>query len=273
MVDLSAMEALKESLAGDKVKYLKLGLGKHVIRLCPPPVGEPFPWKQVKVHKNIGPKDKKVIPDLTKDNPIQNEIDRLVGLGDPASLERAKKMRLQDTFYMFVIKRGEEAKGPQLWEATSKQIRALMAFFLDNQIDISDPHKGHDVTVEGNDSGKKYNGKPVADYTFGIKMKPSPILDPLPDWLTENLFERYRVGRFSDSDYMQAVLDGTEEEFLNQRRADREARRAAEQQEPAPSSAPQRNDSAVADALEKIKANRKKDPVSTVRKDLDNQLG
>jgi len=283
-VDLSAAQALQDRLnTGTKVQYLKLKEGKYTIRILPPPEGMPLPWKEFKQVSNVGPNQKIVTPphqyDPSLPNPIAEEILRLEGLGDEASLSRAKDMRERTTYALFVIERGHEGKGPQLWMASQKHIQDLLVFFANPDAggDISDPVNGRDLFITITPDPKKmFRNRPVLNWKFGLKMNPSPLGNP--EWIAEDLFEKHRVGRPSDVDYIRACLAGTESEWLEQRKADRQAereeRQAAETETPAQGASANlpKNDAAVKAKLDEIRKKATQRKVTEGESDLDGFL-
>jgi hypothetical protein len=281
-LDLSAAMALNDRLtSGGKVPYLKLGVGKHALRILPPPEGMPLPWMEYKRCTNVGPGNKFVVPphqfDPSQPDPIGEEIARLEALGDTASLQRAKDMKPKTVFAMFVIERGHEGKGPQLWTATPKQVQDLLTFIANPEAggDITDPETGVDllVTISPDQSGKLFKGKPVNEWRFALKRNSSRIDNPA--WLSENLFEKWKVGRPSDVEYIRACLAGTDQQWLDERKAQRAKERAETAEDtPAEGASPSlpKNDAAVRAKLEEIRQRTQK-PKDSTRSDLGDFLG
>lgn len=273
-LNLDAAKELEGRLNFQKTQYLKLGPGKHQIRIIPSPEGMTLPWFEYKASSNVGPKNRMVTPstDPNEENPIAEEIKKLEALGDAASLERAKRLRPKSVYAMFVIKRGEEAKGPQLWSASAKQVRNLLQYILDTDNgDITDPTTGRDIMIVGTPKPGG-NGQSFTDYTFSLKTKTTELGDPT--WAEGNLFETHKVGRTTDPGFIRAALAGTEDQF----NADRKAARQAEAEEgnsdlpfeAAVSTVPTNRDTAVEAKLAELRA---KKPQGDVRKSLDDILG
>ena len=228
-VDLSAAAALKDELNYEGVKYLKLGPGKHTIRILPPPGEMKLPWKKYKVAK-VGPNEVRVTPpsqyDLQAEDPTVEERNRLLQMGDEASKQRADTLRHRDEFAIFAIKRGEEGQGPKLWTTSRKTINQLLAYFADPDVgDFTDPSSGRDITIEGTAAS---GGKRGTDYTFTLKVKSSPLgkSDEMSNWLAVDLFAKFKVGRASDANFIRAAMEGREKEYKEQRKADYAAKRA-----------------------------------------------
>lgn len=284
-VDLSAAQALQDRLnTGNKVQYVKLTPGKYTFRILPPPEGMPLPWLEYKQVSNVGPNNRVVTPphqyDPSIPNVIAEEVARLEALGDEASLEQAKGLREKTTYAMFVIERGHEGKGPQLWTASQKDIQDLLVYFANPDAggDISHPEQGRDLFITVTPDPKKmFRGKPVMNKKFGLKMVVTPLGNP--EWISENLFEKYRIGRPSDIDYIRAALAGTDKEWVEQRKAERAAERESRdqsEQTQAPQGASQalpKNDAAVQAKLAEIRAKTTKRTVATeTESDLDSFL-
>lgn len=228
-VDLSLMAQLKEDMNRAGVKYLKLGPGQHTVRLLPPPEGMSTPWIKYKIAK-VGPNEIRVIPpsqfDSSAEDPTVTERERLLSMGDEASRQRADSLRWRDEYALFVVKRGpDEAQGPVLWTTSRKTINTFLAFFADPDTgDFTDPVNGYDIMIEG----VQVPGKRGTEYTFMTKRKPSP-LGGNPEWLKENYFTKFKVGRASDAPFIVAAMEGREKEFKEQRKAEFAAKRAAGQ--------------------------------------------
>lgn len=281
-LDLSAAVELNDRLnTGKKVPYLKLGQGKHALRILPPPPGMKLPWLEYKRCSDVGPNKKFVVPpnqfDPSEPDVIGEEIARLEALGDEASLKRAKEMRPRTTWAIFVIDRAHEGMGPQLWSATQTHIQALLTFIANPDAggDITDPEEGRDVIIDiqPNAEGKTFRGKVVMEWKFAVKLKATPLGNPA--WLSENLFEKWKIGRPSDTDYIRACIAGTEKDFVEQRKQERDARKAADEEvtpaEGASSALPQ-GDAAVRQKLEEIRQRTVK-PQDSTRSGLGNFLG
>lgn len=275
--DLDAANEEKQRISYEKIKYVKLGPGKHVLRILPPPAGMNLPWKKYIVARDVGPNKCRVVPphqyDPSLPNPLDDEIERLKGLGDEASLQRAKDMRPKTEYAMWVIKRGEERLGPQLWTATKTQVNQILAWRCDPENgDITDPEKGLDIKIEG---APAQNGKKGTEYTYSLSRKESPLGND--DWLETNYFEKFKVGRPSDVEYIEAAIAGTEKEYLARKRVEREAQRnTGPQEEPEVQDTAQvpETDAGVQAKLDEIR-NRGKvtaGPKSEVRQSLDNML-
>lgn len=218
---------LDKRLSFDKVEYLDLKPGQNILRIVPPfgdDEDKDF-WKEVQVSFNVGPNEKMIVrPDqYGKPDPVADEIARLRKLGDEASIARADAMASKTRCYIFVIDRDEPEKGYQLWNANQIILNEILAIFGDPQYgDITDPETGVDITV---------------NYTPGTKKKfPKWHINPRrhdtpldhPEALKEDLFEKHNVGEPSEVDYIKACLKGTEQEFIEQRKKERDAKKAEE---------------------------------------------
>lgn len=273
-LDLDAAKELDGRLNFQKTQYLKLGPGKHQIRIVPAPEGMKLPWLEYKASSNVGPKNRMVTPSTnpSDENPIAEEIKKLEALGDAASLERAKRLRPKSVFAMFVIKRGEESKGPQLWSASARAVRNILQYVMDTDNgDITDPATGRDIVITGTPKPGG-GGQTFTDYTFSLKTKQTELGDP--SWTEENLFEVHKVGRVTDPAYIRAALAGTEDEFNASRKAARQQEQEGSSDLPfeqAASTVPTNRDAAVEAQLEKVR-NRNK-PQGAAMQSLDDILG
>jgi hypothetical protein len=204
-----------------KTPYWKATPGENKIRILPPvKEGTDFFREYLEVWK-LGPNKRKVIPRKQfgfDDCPYEAYYAQLMKRGDEASKRELDEIRAKGTVAVWIIDRKDEAKGPQLWTTSGKQLRSLLAFMTDPDYgDITLPMpdedgKGaKDVTLTYDPSAKDKRE------TYSVRVRPvsSPLgnADQIQQWLSADLFEEYNVGAVSSAEYIQAVLDGTEASF------------------------------------------------------------
>lgn len=294
-VDLNAAQELMNRMNYTKLSYLKLGIGKHKIRILPPPAGLKLPWLELLRSSNVGPAKGFVVPpsqfDPLAEDPLTDEIRKLEGLGDEASLKRAKGLKPKKVYPMFVIKRGEEAAGPLLWMASATTVRQLLQFILlPGAGDITSVEQGRDIHVVGV-SKQGNDGKSYPSYSFTLDLTQTPLGNP--DWIlnedgsVKDLFAMHKVAKPTEPDLIRAILEGTQKQWFEARKAARTAAKTDElDEEPEDSSevpfevtapaAPKKNDDAVSAKLEEIRARTAKGesttPASKVRQALQGML-
>lgn len=292
-LDLNEAAKFNDRMSYQKLQYLKLGVGKHRIRILPSPKGMKLPWSEFLRASNVGPNKQMVTPpsqyDPLKEDPLMEEIARLEKLGDEANSKRAKAIKAKSVFPMFVVKRGEESKGAMLWVASPKQVRQILQFVLQPGAgDITDITAGRDIFIVGT-SKMGQDGKTYPDYSFSLDLQTSPLGDN--SWIlndageVKDLFTQHKVGRATDPELIRAILKGEEKQWWD---AQRGKRRQAEEDEdssdapfdagvtPSTPELPKKNDDAVNAKLEEIRNRTNKgnstEPTSPVRKALSDML-
>ena len=230
-----AAEIAAETSFGETT-YLQLKEGPNVIRILPPPPGREDFWLEYQKSYNVGPNGKVIVrPDqFNLPDPVADEIARLKTLtnekGEPdqAALKRADMMKAKKRAAMFAIARAEEAKGAQLFDTNMIVLRDILSIMTDADYgDITDPEKGIDITINYT---PKSGPKTFPKWQIVPRRNSSPL--GFPELLTEDLFDKHRVGQPSEFDYIAACLAGTEQQFI-------ESRRNSDGGSSAPASAPQ----------------------------------
>lgn len=255
-----AAEIKAETSFGD-TNYLQLKEGPNVIRLLPPPPGREDFWVEFQKSYNVGPNGKVVIrPDqYGLPDPVADDIARLKsatnekGEPDQASMKRADMMKAKKRAAMFAVARAEEAKGAQLFDTNMIVLRDILSIMTDAEYgDITDPETGIDITINYT---PKTGPKTFPKWQIVPRRNSSPL--GFPELLTEDLFDKHRVGQPTEKDYIEACLAGTEQAFSDARKAARDAGGA-----PAPAAAPPAQtaetagseDDAIQAELERVRA-------------------
>ncbi len=213
---------IDKRLSFDKVEYLDLKPGQNILRIVPP-FGDDEDadfWREVIVSYDVGPNNKMIKrPDqYGKPDPVADDIAKLRKLGDEASMARADAMGPKTRHYMFVIDREEPEKGYQLWNGNIIILNEILSIFNDAQYgDITDPEEGVDITVNYTPGSKKKFPK----WHINPRRHSSPL--DHDEALECDLFEKHNVCEASEYDYIVACLEGTEEEYKAERKAERDA--------------------------------------------------
>jgi hypothetical protein len=114
-------------------------------------------------------------------DPIKDAFDTMRKTKD--GWQVAKNLRAKPRYYAAMIVRGEEDKGPQVWEF-SAEIRDMVYNVLSNKDyvdeDLFSPETGYDWTIkvtQAMDNGKPklYKGNPVKAFNIQNRKKPSPL--------------------------------------------------------------------------------------------------
>ncbi|TXH17551.1 MAG: hypothetical protein E6R03_03795 [Hyphomicrobiaceae bacterium] len=202
-----------------KVPYMKLKSGNNVVRILPPFGARELPWVEFAVAFNVGPigKQKTFTPRAQfghQDCPLQKKIDELIAIGDEASKKEAARLRPKNKFHMFVISRADEAAGPLELALPPKVLADVLTIMADPDFgDITHPDTGIDICI----SYTPATGKSFPEYHVAPKRHSSPLIgDPAlrEEWLGCDYFEKYKLGRPADADYIQACLDGRVDEYI-----------------------------------------------------------
>ena len=175
--------AAKTNTATSKHTYWKPVLGEHEIRFLPvsSTTGEPF--QEVLFY------DKKELADnrfvapycLGLPDPIKDQFEALRKTKEGWAI--AKHLRPKERYYAVILVRGEEAKGPQIWEF-SKEIRDQIYGILSHKDNIDEDmfstEVGYDFTcavtqVMENGKPRMFKGFPVKQINLQNRRKPSPL--------------------------------------------------------------------------------------------------
>lgn len=195
---------------GDKPKqaYWKPTVGEHDIRFLPiqSTTGEPF--QEVLYYDKRELSERRFVAPYAfgLPDPIKDQFDELRNSKKhPGGWAIAKHLRPKERYYGVIIVRGEEAKGPQVWEF-SKETRDMVYSILSNKDNIDEdmfsPEVGYDFTcsvtpVIENGKPRTFNGMPVKAINLQARKKPSPLSKDkaqLKAWVdaTPNLEESFK---------------------------------------------------------------------------------
>lgn len=174
---------LEKSGGGD---FLKLVLGKNVLRFLPPKLGQSTPFIIVWQHYIKKPGASGNISfacpraHLKAACPVCDHADALGKTGSPADREAAYQLRAKIRVFANVIERGEGGaeKGPQILAYGKKVHEQLLQLRKDVDAggDFTDPINGFDITIERTGTGKD-------DTTYAVR--PARNNTPLGnmDWI------------------------------------------------------------------------------------------
>ena len=187
-----------------KTNYWKPTIGEHDIRFLPVQSSTGEPFQEVLYYDKLA--DKRVVAPygFGMPDPVKEQFDVLRRTKE--GWEIAKHLRAKERFYAVVIVRGEEAKGPQVWEF-SKDTRDAVYGILSHKDNVDEdlfsPEVGYDFTcsvtpvIEGG-KPRIFNGSPVKQINLQARKKPSPLskdkaqakgwLDAIPN--LEDMFKR-----------------------------------------------------------------------------------
>jgi hypothetical protein len=221
-----AREQIDKS-GGGKTPGFKWKEGLNRIRILPPPDTDEVPWREVQICFDVGPNKKVLTPRRQyglKPDPLSDYLDELGRQKDKASKDELKRIKPSRRFKMMILDRDNEALLAQVADFNVMVIKDVLKFFADPEYgDLSDPEEGRDLKITYTPKEKSKNGFPVFEVVPAAKVTPlqSKAMTEAgidaSELLAENYFEKHRIGYPSSVEYMQAVLEGEDEQFKGTR--------------------------------------------------------
>lgn len=194
--------------ATQKQVYWKPTLGEHDIRFLPIQNSSNEPFQTVAYYSEPLTAQRLVAPySFGMLDPIKDQFEELRNSKKhPDGWTIAKHLRSKERFYAVIMVRGEEDKGPQVWEfskETRDQVYGILTHKDNIDEDMLSPDVGYDFTcsvtqvIEGG-KPRLYKGSPVKQVNLQARKKPSPLskdkaqakkwLDAVPN--LEDMFKR-----------------------------------------------------------------------------------
>lgn len=191
-----------------KQVYWKPTLGEHDIRFLPIQNSSNEPFQTVAYYNEPLTSQRLVAPySFGLPDPIKEQYEELRNSKKhPDGWTIAKNLRAKERFYAVIIVRGEEEKGPQVWEfskETRDQVYGILTHKDNIDEDMLSPDVGYDFTcavtqvIEGG-KPRLFKGSPVKQINLQARKKPSPLskdkaqakkwLDTVPN--LEEMFKR-----------------------------------------------------------------------------------
>lgn len=167
----------KEELeAGGGADFMKLKVGRNVVRFLPPPVGKRTPFRVIYQHfitlpGATGPVSF-VCPKMEKKGPCPacQRAEEMRNSGNPADADLASDLFARRRVFANVIDRGEPEKGPRIL-AFGKTVHEQLVAMRDDEDaggDYTNPEDGFDVIIKRVGTGKndtKYSVSPARENT------------------------------------------------------------------------------------------------------------
>jgi hypothetical protein len=168
--------------------YMKLAVGKTVIRILPPPSGRSSPFITVHEHFiRIPGKERPAVfacPRVMKNQPcpVCSRANELRISPNSADQKRAEELWPSRRVYMNVIDRGDEEAGPKIL-GVGKTIHAALVAARTAEADDEVGHSDYTHPTEGSDIIVKRVGTTFKDtkYTVTVSPRTSELGDP--EWL------------------------------------------------------------------------------------------
>lgn len=215
----TALEEKEELDASGGAEMFKLAVGRNVLRILPPPVGQRSPFKTVYQHFIELPGNKKsfICARLEAKKPcaICKKIDELKASPSKADREAGDDMFARRRVFVNVIDRKNHDKGPMVM-AVGKQVHEQLLALRDEETggDYCHPEEGFDVIIERTGTGKN-----DTKYKVFLSRKSSPLAgdkdDPdyekMQEWIdTQNDLQKF--ARLPDQAEVAGLLSGGDEE-------------------------------------------------------------
>jgi hypothetical protein len=166
---------------GVKMNYWKAPMGEHDIRFLPIPGTTDEPFQKVAYYDKLTERRIVAPYEFGLTDPIKDQFDVLRKTKE--GWEIAKHLRGKERYYGVVLVRGEEDKGPQVWEfskETRDAVYGILTHKDNSDEDMLSPDVGYDFTcsvtpVIENGKPRLFNGQPVRQINLQARKKPSPL--------------------------------------------------------------------------------------------------
>lgn len=200
----------KEGSAG----FMKLTVGKNVVRIFPPAPGKTTPFQVVYQHYVDLPDGGRysfACPRMMAKEkcPVCNEAAQLARSKNQEDSKRARDLMPKRRVFAVVLNRKDESAGPQILGFGKQIHEALIQLRRDEDMggNYVHPIKGIDVIIDRQGTGK-FDTK----YTVNLARKARPIVDDaaLMDELREQMPDLSMLARVPDAAEIIAKLNGEE---------------------------------------------------------------
>lgn len=214
--------------ASSGVEMFKFQVGKNVIRILPPPVGQSSPFKVVYQHFVDLPGTKKSFVcarvEAKKHCPICKKIDELKASPSKVDRDAAEDMFAKRRIFVNIIDRRNPDKGP-LTVGIGKTVHEGLLGLRDEETggDYCDPENGYDAVITRTGSGKN-----DTKYTVALARKSTPLagtvddpdIDKMQEWIDmQNDLSRF--ARLPDKQEVAELLAGGSDEDEEEEEAPR----------------------------------------------------
>ena len=143
--------------------FMKLAVGKNVVRVLPPPMGKDSPFRVVWMHFVHRPGESEPVvfacplKEARKPCPVCAKADQLKTSGDQNAYDRAKDLFPRRRVFANVIDRANPNAGPKILGFGATIHDALIKLRKNGDVggDFTDPLHGFDVVIERTGTGKE----------------------------------------------------------------------------------------------------------------------
>lgn len=205
-----------------KLTWFKANLGPndspntYEIRFLPYTDANGQPFQEVSYYDNKELSDQRLVSpaQFGMEDPVFEFLDELRKEGTRDSWRLWGTLRPKDRFYAPILVRGEEDKGPQIWDLNSKILKDIYSVLAHPDYadeNMMDPENGFDFTLTVTDSGKKFGKYTIKNYDIQPRRKPSPIASTKK--VREELvaavpqLEEYFKSLVRDAEYLNKVVE------------------------------------------------------------------
>jgi len=182
-----------KATSNSKLTYWKPTMGEHDVRFLPYADENSQPFQKVAYYEKISDRRFVAPSSFGMDDPIAELFAERRQDKDKEAWKLTKQLKPRDRYYAVIIVRGEEDKGPQIWEF-SEDLRVDIYKTLSHKDnadeDMFNPETGYDFTVDvspqmENGKPKTFNGYPMKTITVKPRKKPSKLgtKDQMEKWL------------------------------------------------------------------------------------------
>lgn len=175
--------ATNNTSGGSKITYWKPTMGEHDIRFLPYKDLNGQPFEKLSFYEKIA--DRRVLapssfglPDPISEMFATRRVDK-----DKEAWQITKNLKAKERYFAVIVVRGEEEKGPQVWEFSENmktEIYKTLAHKDNVDEDMFHPETGYDFTVSvtpemENGKPRMFNGYPVKNISLTPRKKPSKL--------------------------------------------------------------------------------------------------
>jgi hypothetical protein len=204
----SADEEQKDLDSSKGADFMKLSVGRNVVRFLPPKPGVTKPFRVIHQHylRPPGSSGPVVLTcprmEARKHCPICEEADRYKRSGNPADRDRAYELFPSRRVFANVIDRKDPEAGPKVLAFGKTVHEALIAIRKDDDAggDFTNPNDGFDIIIE-----REGTGATDTKYKVLPSRKQSPLGDL--DWI-EKQHDLERMAQIRSAEEIAKILSG-----------------------------------------------------------------
>lgn len=209
----------KKTEDGPKLQFWKPELGDNHIRFLPFQDDQGQPFYQCSYYTSpvlIGSGWRQVAPfQYDEEDPVYDLLNELSKARQPTPVFKfMNNLRPKETYYAPILVRGQEDKGVQVWELSSKRVQEIYEIlssidYVDE--DLFHPESGRDFVVKCTETDREFKGHMIKDIRISERKKPSKLLssksaitelvESIPD------FEAYFRARLRTTEQYQQMLE------------------------------------------------------------------